>query len=290
MAFYQGKEVQSRLIDTLVEKLTTPPAGSVEPYWTRVESGGYQNEGFILFSNGKSGVDRIFIRMKQTAINGIEFSIIEDYQPNPVQGLSGIVTNEGPKQNCYFASSSVYGSNQPVHYWLSFDKDKIMLALKGDKVLSNAVKSFVWIGAPQRFYDPAQEQTTPLAHANSRWSSPLVNTKDSDDLLLGYCRGLRDRARNTNVFYTMTTLTKWKSKGWGDTILLGEIFLHHNAAEGFRGKMDGVYALNNSNPPDFQDGDEIMVGSKRYTVHNIWSAGSRSNCWNTPWLAVEQIQ
>lgn len=290
MAFYQGKEVASSLIDRLIEKLTTPPQGSVDAYWTRVESGGYQNEGFILKSTGKTGTDAIFIRVKQqtNVTNAIEFSMIEDYQPNPVQGLAGVVTNEGPKQPLYW-NSSTYPTTAPVNFWLSFDKDKIMMALSGDKTVSGSLKTFMFIGLPERMYTPGTPALTANAHAVSRYGVTGI-TSNATEGQYGICRGLRDKARNATAYYYMIYLNKWKSKGWGDNVLMSDIFMYHNDQEGLRVKMSGVKSLQVGNPIEYRDGDEITVGSKRYTIHNVWASGSGANCFPTPWLAVEQIQ
>lgn len=293
MAFYQGKEVASSLIDRLIERLTTPPQGSVNAYWMQVQSGGYQNEGFILKSTSKTGNESLFIRISQRANagNAIDFSMIEDYQPNPVQGLNGVMTNEGPRQPLYWSTSTGYPTNAPVSFWLSFDKDKIMLALTGDKTIASSIKTFMYIGLPERLYTPTSNPPlSAMAHAVSRFATNIGVT--NSDLSHGFCRGLRDRARSALPLYYMVFLNKWKSKGWGDAILMSDIFLTHNDNAGLRAKMTGVKCLQVGTPIEYRDGDEITVGSKRYTVHNVFTAGTATfpNAFPTGWLAVEQIQ
>ncbi|MNO80985.1 hypothetical protein D3C76_722100 [compost metagenome] len=264
----------------------------MDAYWTQVQSGGYQNEGFILKSTGKTGNESLFIRVRQqtNVTNAIEFSMIEDYQPNNVQGLAGVVTNEGPKQPLYW-STSAYPTSAPVGFWLSFDKDKIMLALTGDKTIAGTFKNFLFIGLPERMYTPTSNPPlSAMIHAVSRFATTLGIANGDLSYALG--KGLRDRARAAGPGYNMIFLNKWKSKGWGDNVLMSDIFLYHNDTEGLRAKMTGVKSLQVGNPIEYRDGDEITVGSKRYTIHNVFTVGTGTypNCFPTGWLAVEQIQ
>lgn len=293
MAFYQGSIVSSSAIDKIVTLLTTPPQGSVDAYWTKVGSGSYDNEGFILFSKGKTGNERLFIRIKQATgvYYGITFSMIEDYQPNAVQGLNGVATNESVSQLTYWANGNSYPSTAPISYWLSFDRDKIMLATTGDKTISTGLKGFIYIGLPERMYTPTANPPVPaMAMAVSRIGTPTNGAVG--DASQSTCLGLRDRGLNLAPKYTMVSLSKWKSMGWGGNILLGDIFMYHNSDEGLRVKMAGVHPLVTGTPIEYRDGDEITVGSKRYTIHNVWNAGQGTvaNCFPTGWLAVEQIQ
>jgi len=290
MAFYEGKEPVVTMIDRIIERLTSTPQGSVDPFWRRVESGGYQAEGCILKSTGKSGTDAIFVRLKQNSNTGIDFSMIEDYQPNVVQGLVGVTTNEGPIHTFQWGTGA-----QPVgasiNYWLSFDKDKIILTVQGDRAVTTSFKNVLFIGLPERLYTPRAGSPSAVAHFVSRYADiNLTGSSSSGDAIRGIGRGLRDRSRGALPYYRTVAMTKWKSKGWGGVVLPSDIFMYHVDQEGLRARMDGVKCLTNSASGDFRDGEEITVGSKRYIVHQAWSAGSRQNCFPTDWLAVEKIQ
>jgi hypothetical protein len=66
--------------------------------------------------------------------------------------------------------------------------------------------------------------------------------------------------------------------------------------------MTSIHPINQDNVtyPDFRDGDEITVGSKRYIVFQVYEAknwtvvadydGTNSiNCFPTPFMAIEEL-
>lgn len=292
MAFYQGTETVSRYIDKIVSLLTTAPSGSMEPFWTKVQSGTFVNEGYILKSVGSSGTDNIFIRLTQPANNTLQISAIESYQPNAVSGLNGTITNESVKTNVPWSNSTGYPAGIPAGYWLSFDKDRIMLCVIGDKTQSGAVKTFAWIGLPERM--AAEKDSTGVAFAVSQWAYPLTQyVAGHANIQAGQCRVAKGKTRGNWPLYSMVTLSKFPTKGWGGKVILPDIFLANTAdtSEGIRSKMHGVHPLILSSVADFRDGDEITVGSKRYTVHFVYSTFTtgNTNCFPQNWLAIEQL-
>jgi hypothetical protein len=307
MAFYRDKVQRVGLIDKLVQLLTTAPAGATEPYWKQVQSGTFQNEGYILHSKGKSGTDNIYIRfLKPDHQNSIEMTMIEEYTPNSVAGLNGTIVNESFAQRIYFYNNrgtngdynnwgGGYPSNAPVHYFLSFDKDKIMLSLRGDSLVSDTVstRTFAWIGLPNRLSTEAD--STACAHAVSSWAYRLTNAGSSSTGNIGHCKVLRNRNKEAQNVYYMEAFNSYRTKGWGDHLLLSNIYLQDDQAwEGVRSIMDGIHPIyQNDNARDFEDGDEITVGSKRFTVMLVFDPdGSDSydiNCFPSQWLAVEQL-
>lgn len=292
MAFYQGTETTSRYIDKIVSLLTTAPSGSTEPFWRKVQSGTYANEGYILKSTGSSGTDKIFIRITQPANQGIQVSAIENYEPNAVDGLNGTITNESVKVNVNWSQSAGYPSTFPVGYWLSFDKDRIMLAVIGDKTYTYSVKTFMWLGLPERI--AAEKDSTGVLFAVSQWAASLTNYTTHNNLTAGQCRVSKGKTRANWQTQQMITLSRFPTRGWGGKVILPDIFIASiadGASEGLRSKMHGVHPLILSSVADFRDGDEITVGSKRYTVHYVYSAYSTSNtnCFPQHWLAVEQL-
>lgn len=290
MAFYQGSVQQASLIDVLIQKLTSTPVGADAPYWQAVQSGTYANEGYVLKSTGKTGNDKIFIRIK-TGAYFVELSAMEDYQPNSTIGITGTSTNETYKSKICWSTDTAYNPAFPVYYWLSFDQNKIMLAVWGDKTYVNWCKTFAWIGMPDRL-NP-NDDVTAIAFAFSRFAQE--NAGFTPGRVVGggpysKLKVLRDRTKAAQVIYDIVSLGNWKSKGWGDTILLPEMFFG-NVNEGIRARIDNVYPIYQpSSYDDFRDGDEITIGSRRFTIMNCGSTTSTHvNCFPSNWLAVEQL-
>lgn len=306
MAFYQNKEERALLLDKIVQLLTTKPAGTTAPYWKQVQSGTFQNEGYILYSEGRSGNDNIFVRFHYTTWqNKIVMSMMEGYTPNSVAGLNGVIVNESHAQDVYFYNaaktsngdynnwSSSYSATHPVHYFLSFNKDKIMLVLKGDPGVDNyPMQTLAWIGMPQRLTD--EPDSTAVTFAVSTLAYRLTDVGNTSVNAL-QAKVLVNRNKQKQNTHHMHTMRKFKSKGWGGHFLLPNIYLQSNVSfEGVRSIMDGVHPLiQNEANPDFKDGDEITVGAKRYTIFMVSSRIANKNydvsCFPSDWMAVEQL-
>lgn len=289
MAFYRDKVQRQGLIDKLVQLLTTPPKGAVEPYWKQVQSGTYQNEGYILHSKGQSGTDNIFIRFVFESSSYIRMTLMEDYIPNQVAGISGTRVNETVAQDISYSNGG-YSNLHPVHYFLSFDKDRVMLVLTGNPVANSIVyNTLAWIGLPKAM--STEDNSKRACFAVSRQAYQLTNYASYQTVTsASMCKVLEDRSKNKQVNYHMRTLNNYKTKGWDGYLLLPHVYLEQNVGyEGVRSIMHGVHPIiQNSEKTDFKNGDEIMVGSKRFTVFEVYT-NEGVNCFSSPWMAVEQL-
>lgn len=308
MAYFKGTVQRGQLVDTLVSLLTSTPTGSTEPYWQQVQSGTYANEGVVLYSKGSSGTDKIYVRITtDTDQHNIKMSTIESYTPNQINGLTGTAVNESVRQEISYAHFNNYASSFPVSYELSFDRDRIMLSLIGDKQVminagysaADAFRTLAWVGMPKRI-SPAGttdwNDSTGVAFAVSRYAYRLTSISSTGSDSYGQCRVVRARDRSSQPTYHMRTMGKriGRSKGWGSKIMLPDIYLEeYNGNEGMRSIMHGVHPLfMSSYSTDFKDGDELNIGGKRYTIMNIWSGPSTSysvNCFPSEWVAVEKL-
>lgn len=296
MAFYQGKAARTSLIDEIMAKLTTAPAGATDAYWKKVSSGTYQNEGYILKSTGASGTEKLFIRIKQPNAWGLQFSMMENYTPNGVDGLNGTILNESVQRDlCFYDyNTNGYPAAAPVYYWLSFDKDKIMLTLQADKLYSGWRKTFMYIGLPERMN--AEPDSTAMVFGMSQYAHNLTGTAYASGSYGQYKKiaALKNRKQVVQPILDMRVLSKWKSRGWNNVILLGDIYLEE-VDSGIRARMPHISPLYiDGNLPDYRDGDEITVGSRRFTIHRIVKNDANSenynqNCFVSDWLAVEQL-
>lgn len=283
MAYYRDKVTQVLLIDKLVERLTTTPSGATEPYWKQVQSGPTATEGYILYSKGKSGKDNIYIRLYQVpnSRHYISLSILEDYKPNPIGGLVGTMVNE-IQQNLYYANSNV-STNTQIRYFLSFDKNKVMLALSAVNVgTTYGITGLMYVGLPTRINEE-KDSTAGVITTSTTFKNSSVYAN------AGQVYVLKNRAQAVSPIYTMVTMSGiGRSKGWGGHVLLPTIYLQ-GTNETIRSVLDGVSPIyQNTAKPDFSHGDEITVGTKRYTVFFVNKMSVR-NGFPSDWVAVEQL-
>lgn len=295
MAYYNGKIQRNMLVDKLVTLLTTAPVGSSEPYWKKVNSGNFTGDGYILKSSGKTGANDIFVRFQNTTVtNAIVISTMENYVPNSTAGLDGTITNETSTANLYFHASA-YGDTIPVEYFLSFDRDKIMLALKGDPSFTGLTYTgFAWVGMPQRLDIDNDKSNGAVTIACSKNAAGLGANSGNG----GICRSVLDRGGEKNPYTKMVTVGTniARSKGWGNEIMLPTIYLEdHTGDEGIRSIMDGIHPIyQTASMPDFKNGDEIIKNSRRYIILQVATDGVNNvshagNSFPSPWLAIEQL-
>ena len=300
MAFYHGKTTRIELVDKLVQLLTTAPVGSAEPYWKKVSSGTFLNEGYILKSSGKTGGQDIYIRIHSVPeTNYVKVTTLESYIPNDTMGLTGTITNESSVATVYY-HSVVYNAAFPVEYHLSFDRDKIILALTGDKGINGETHTgLLWVGMPQRLDPDGDTTNNAVCIACSKSATDIASTSGTWSNV-GRCRTIRDRQGTANALSSMITVgTKFnRSKGWGDEIMLPDIYIQdYDGVEGIRSIMDGVHPLyQNGAYPDFKSGDEVVKNSKRYTILQVaYDAASgtqavySTNAFPSQWMAIEQL-
>lgn len=290
MTVATGRAYETDFITKLVSHLTAIPSGGTDPYWKQVNSGIFTTEGVILESKGTSGDDSIFVQIKKGASHYIIVRLLHEYVPNQVAGLDGTFVSATPDQQISWYSTN-YPTTVPFDYWLSFDRDRIMLFASADKFISNPIWGcLLWIGLPSRLSKELDSTAASIAvsrfgHATNGYTSTAHTAN------YGRCMTLRNASKAWNPLTNMMTMTHFKSVGWGGNLLLPHIFL--DSGEGTRSIMHGVHPLIASvGSDDFKHGDEIMVGSKRYTIFQTHynPANLDSNSFPTDWMAVEQLR
>lgn len=290
MTLVTGRAYESDFITKLVNHLTAVPSGASDPYWKQVNSGLFTTEGVILQSKGTSGDDNIFVQIKKGSTNYIIVRLLHDYVPNQVAGLDGTFVSNTPDQPVYWAITA-YPSTYQFDYWVSFDRDRIMLFTSSDKMVTNpAWGDLLWIGLPSRLSKEAD--STAATIAVSRTAGPTNGyAAGGQTSWYGRCMTIRNTSKVWNPYSTMIVPTLVKSVGWGDNVSLPLVFL--DSGEGARSIMHGVHPLHQTTEDDFRHGDEIMVGSKRYTIfqtHNAVMHNADSSSFSANWMAVEQLR
>lgn len=298
MAFYRGTSTKGQIFDLIIQKLTTTPTGASSPYWKAINSA--PSEGVILHSKGKSGTDDIYLRFRPHNAGShtdsrFYVTMMEDYQPNSIQGIEGTVENESSVCHFAYADTNVsYQEGFPVHYLLSFDRDKIMLVLEGDPAVhsnkNDNYATLLWVGMPHRL--SKENDSTAVTMAVSRWGgyiTPGYNTSSAYQSI-SITLDLRNRRRDPQGRSYMRTISGQRSKGWGDHILLSKLYLEDvDYPEGVRSVMENVHPIFQPSNADFNHGDEITVGSRRYVVMEVGGHYTNANMFPSYWMAIEQL-
>lgn len=291
MTLNMGRAYESDFITKLTNHLTAVPFGGTTPYWEKVNSGTFLSEGVILKSVGSSGNENIFVQIKKGSNNYVHMQLLHDYIPNQVSGIDGTFTSATPLQPIHWYHTT-YSSNYTFDYWVSFDRDRIMLFLGADKLVENNPTwgSFTWIGLPNRL--SAESDSTAACIATSHFARELTDLYSINNYGdYNRCKSIRSRTKAWNPLTTMHSTYPFKSVGWGGQVFLPSIFL--DTGDSIRAIMHGIHPLVQvTNAEDFKHGDEITVGSKRYTIFKIrhHAIYYDSSCFGTAWMAVEQLK
>lgn len=288
MTVATGRAYETDFITKLVNHLTAIPSGGTDPYWKQVNSGIFTTEGVILESRGTSGDDSIFVQIKKGASHYIIVRLLHGYVPNQVAGLDGTFVSATPDQQVSWYSTN-YPTTISFDYWLSFDRDRIMLFVSADKLVATPTWGcLLWVGLPSRL--SKEEDSTAATIAVSRFGAATNGHGSNEQGMYGRCMVIRNVSKSWNQYANMISSFPFKSVGWGGNVFLPHIFL--DGGEGARSIMHGVHPLVQIKEDDFRHGDEIMVGSKRYTIfqtHNNTVAYDASS-FPTDWMAVEQLR
>lgn len=317
MPLVRGTIKRGELLDKIVTAMTTTPVGANEPYWKAVQTGKVADEGYVLYSKGKSGRDDIYIRIidSSPSYGYLYVSIMETYKPNPVLGLSGTIVGESPQARMEFCNAN-YPSYRPMEYFLSFDKDKMMLSLAGNPAVhSYSTRVFLWAGMPNRISDEPNSNAVTIALSRRAYEFSNYQNTTNNSQAYGTAYTLRNRkylagrgggnpstvGYSQDSIYSLHVPCTAKSKGWGGKISLFPMHLNRSD-EGLRARMSGIHPIyQDANNMDFLDGDEITVGSKRYSVFQVHEdltktsgnspiGGSYSvNCFPSIFMAVEHL-
>lgn len=289
MAFYTGKAFNSELITTLVELLKTTPSGSSEPYWKEVQSGSFSSEGIILHSKGSSGMDNIYIQIKQGSNYYFNINVLDGYERNATESINGTFAGSIGDTMMQWNNGS-YSTSYPIHYILSFDKDRIMLFLERDKSYTGAQNgTLLWAGLPERLSE--RDDSTAATMLTSNWSTHLsgYGTSNSYAGPVSRTRVLRSVNKSYGAINDITTMTL-PSVGWGGKIILPDIYLRDLGY--VRSRIHGVHPINLYSDESLIHRSEITVGSKRYTILNVFidEGNYRHNTFPSNWIALEQLR
>jgi hypothetical protein len=251
MAYFTGQVQAKDLFSTILTKITQVQAGETESWWKKESS--LDADG-VYTSKGSSGNERIVLVFREgTAGLSFLYGVARDYTP-------GAVNTAGAFDNLVTGNLEYYTSTQDqttmVTYDISVTRDRVIIHVQGDKLISSYANSVAFLGMPLR-YDINDKKC-------------IVYAASEDAVVNGSPRVLEDSIGNVHQNYNWYYIASPGNPSWGNNFFV-ETLHFGKGSEGLRGELDGLYT---THPSGLIDGDVIDVNGTQFKVIKRVSNGS----------------
>lgn len=262
--YYEGTVLAQNLYQEIVSKITAIQPGSTTAWWVNESS--LADDG-VFTSKGSTGNERIVLIFRPgEAGQYIEVGIARDYTPGAIN-TSGAFDNLSVTRMNYFTSKN--SDMTYVTYHLSITKDRIILHLQGDKLISNYGNPVAYLGLPIR-YDKTDRKAVLMAVSESfSKNNVCIVIEDS----------LNQTLQDYNWYYTAAP----GAPSWGGNYFLEPLHIGKNG-EGLRGELEGLYGLHSDG---VVDGNIITDNGTDYIV--IKRIANGNNSFPRPTLAMKKL-
>lgn len=253
MPYYTGT-VQAKNLYTTIRDLITQVQPGESVAWWKNESSLASDGAFT--STGTSGNERIVIVLRENTIgHKLTVGTARDYTPGAVN-TAGTFDNLDTQDISYYSAAAV--DTALVTYDLNVTKDRIILHLQGDKLMSTWANPVVFLGMPIR-YDINDRKC--VVHAISEYAD-----------IANKCIVVENSIGQTKHSYDWYYTASPANPSWGNTVFL-ETFHFGLAGEGLRGELDGLFGCHQDG---MVDGDDVDVAGVLYKVIQRKTLGSNS--------------
>lgn len=245
MAYHTGTVQAKDLLATIINKVTMVQPGETDAWWKKESS--VEADG-VYTSTGSTGKERIVIMLRPgTDGQTIVVGTAKDYTPGAANVAGAFISSN-------LFSMQYYSATQDpavlVNYDLSVTKDRIILHVQGDKLISGWYNPVVYLGMPVR-YD-INDKTCIVRATNE-----MAPSGESSGLMV-----VENSVGAVWAKYTWKYIDSPSNPSWGNTYFL-ETFHFSFPGEGLRGELEGIYGL----PPDnVSDGDIIDVDGTQFKI------------------------
>jgi len=245
MTYYTGSVPARNLFSTILGHITAVQPGETTSWWKKESS--LDADGAYT-SVGSSGTERIVLVFREANV-GREFTagFARDYTPGAVN-TAGAFDNITTSQVKYFTATQ--NQDIVITYDVNVTKDRVIIHVQGDKLISGWQNTVVYLGMPIR-YDSTDKRC--VVFAQSENAAAAYNSK------LNF---LQDSVNAMFKAYDWKYVDSPGNPSWGNNYFLET--LHFGiVGEGLRGELEGLYG---TNPTGMVDGDDIDVLGERYKV------------------------
>lgn len=241
--FYSGTVKAQDLYNEIVSKVTAIHDGGA-PWWVNQSS--LAADGAFA-STGSKGTDRIVVILRPgVAGHYITTGYARDYTPGGINTTGAFDVSVVQNMEYYMTASPATTSN--VTYHLNITKDRIILHVQGDKLISGWANTVGFIGMPIR-YD-----------VNDKFCIGQVYSEDAPTA--ARIRLIQDSINQTNQEYTWHNTASPGNPSWGNNYFL-EILNFGKLGEGLRGELDGIYGMHSDN---LVDGNVVNNNGNDYLI------------------------
>ncbi|WP_422661729.1 hypothetical protein ACK8P5_25585 (plasmid) [Paenibacillus sp. EC2-1] len=238
-------------------------------------SSSISDDGRVYMSRGVSGLDEIYIKIKDPSIFYLNVGVYEKYTPNATPGLAGTFGSGYEETTALTWASSNVGDVE-IQYILNVTKDRIIIHSQCPSTVTNGSSSTMYIGLPKR-YDSKDRGPgfsgighSTRGYATAKW------------------RALRDRKKVTPGIYNYQYYMPTRATGWGGKLFFSPVIICEDN-EGARGELDGLYVLR---PPvssnhEFQHYEEFEKYGKKFIIIDKSKDQNNSSSLPVFWYVIE---
>ena len=252
--YYEGKVKASSLFTTIVSKITAIQPGETAAWWKKESS--LEADG-VYTSTGSTGSERIVAILRPGIVGHyITVGFARDYTPGAINTAGAFDVMEVTDMR-YFSAVQASGDVE-VTYHLNVTKDRIILHLAGDKLISTWSNCVTYIGMPIR-YDVTDKRC-------------IVKAMSENSLSTSACRLIQDSLNQTLQDYPWSYTAAPDGPSWGNNYFLEPLHFG-KSGEGLRGELDGLFRLHSAG---VVDGNIINSNGSDYLVIKRQSNGNNS--------------
>lgn len=249
--YYSGVVKAQNLYNEIVQKITAIQPGESAAWWVNQSS--LAADG-VFASTGSTGSERIVAILRPGTVgNFLIVGYARDYTPGVINTTGAFDVQDVQNMRYYTA---VQTGDAEVTYHLNVTKDRIILHVQGDKLISGWLNSVVYLGMPIR-YDVNDKKC-------------IVKVFSEDAPVGTRVRLIQDSINQTLQDYTWHYTASPGNPSWGNNYFL-EPFHFGKTGEGLRGELDGLYGLH---PDGLVDGNIINSNGNDYLIIKRTATGS----------------
>ncbi len=253
MPYFTGQVAAKNVFSTIISLITQVQQGEIAPWWVN-ESSLAADGAYV--STGTSGNERIVVILKDGTLGKhITVGYARNYTPGAVN-IAGTFDNAQTRIMEYFTAAQ--NGDVLVAYDLNVTKDRIILHLQGDKLITTWCNPVVYLGMPIR-YDTNDKMFNVFALSEGAQTANV-------------CYVVEDAIKSPHRGYTWYSVQSPAGPSWGNTFF-AETFHIGYGNEGLRGEMEGLYGVHQDN---VADGEELDLSGTKFKVVQRVTNGSNA--------------
>lgn len=241
--YHTGKVKAQDLYNAIVSKVTAVQPGESTAWWTNQSS--LAADG-VFASTGSTGNERIIAIIRPGTVG--HFLVIgyaRDYTPGSINTTGAFDLAEVQNME-YFTTAQA--ATAEVTYHLNITKDRIILHIQGDKLITGWANGVAYIGMPIR-YDVNDKRC-------------IVKCFSEDAPIKERIRLIQDSINQTLQDYTWHWTASPGNPSWGGNYFI-EPLCFGKTGEGLRGELDGLFGMH---PDGVVDGNVVNSNGNDYLI------------------------